>query len=111
MGSGEQYWSWISLDDLIRSYFYLLDNRELDGAVVASSPQPVTNAEFTRTLGRVLQRPTAFPMPGFLAKLIVGEMADEALLVGQRVKPAKFLDAGFSYEHPDLESALRSAIR
>jgi uncharacterized protein len=108
VGSGRQYMSWISIDDLVRILLYALKIETLKGPVNAVAPKPVTNAEFTRNLGRVLKRPTMFPMPGFAARMAFGEMADELLLASARVVPAKLEASGFVFRHPDLETALAS---
>jgi uncharacterized protein (TIGR01777 family) len=107
LGSGRQYMSWISLDDAIGAIDHALSTDELHGAVNAVSPHPVTNAEFTRTVGRVLSRPTIFPVPAIAARLAFGEMADALLLASTRVQPARLIHTGFKFRHPDLESALR----
>ena len=75
-----------------------------------TAPQQVTNAELTRTLGRVLRRPTLLPLPAFAAKLLLGELAEEGLLASQRVRPTRLLKAGFEFAHPELEGALRHAL-
>jgi uncharacterized protein (TIGR01777 family) len=110
IGSGRQYWSWIALDDLVSAIKLALENGALAGPVNAASPEPVTNREFTKTLGRALGRPTIFPMPAFAARLVLGEMADEMLLASTRVAPRVLLQAGFAFRFPRLETALRSAL-
>lgn len=110
VGSGRQWMSWISLDDVVGAIQHALAADALWGAVNAVAPHPVTNAEFTRTLGRVLGRPTIFPMPGFAARLAFGEMADALLLSSQRVQPAKLQSSGFQFRHPELEGALRELL-
>lgn len=110
VGSGRQYMSWISIDDLVRIIIYALKIETVKGPVNAVAPKPVTNAEFTRILGRVLSRPTVLPMPGFAARLAFGEMADELLLASARVVPAKLEASGFVFRHPNLESALSSLV-
>lgn len=110
VGSGAQYMSWIALDDLIAVFVHTLENSALSGPVNATAPHPVTNLEFTKTLGRVLGRPTIFPLPAFAARLALGEMADALLLSGARVLPARLQDAGFSFAHPHLEGALRHLL-
>ncbi len=110
VGSGEQYMSWITLSDLCAVILHCIETETMHGPVNAVSPVPVTNLEFTRTLGRVLSRPTVFPLPGFAARLVFGEMADGLLLASARVEPAKLLAAGFSFQHRDLESALRVVL-
>ena len=111
LGDGRSHWSWIALDDLAEAIHYALVNESLRGAVNAVSPNPVTNAEFTKTLGRALRRPTIFPAPRFAIKLLFGEMGREALLASFRVKPVKLTEAGFKYRFPDLETALRHLLR
>ena len=109
VGSGRQWWSWIAIDDFVRAVFFLLDG-ELAGPVNLVSPSPVTNAQFTKALGRALHRPTVFPLPAFAVKALFGEMAEEALLTGQRAQPARLRDAGFAFEHPDLDAALERVL-
>ena len=111
VGSGKQHWSWIALDDLLGIILFALNTETLKGPVNAVSPKPVTNSEFTKTLGRVLWRPTIFPMPAFAARLALGEMADELLLSSTRVDPAKLVAAGYPFRFPELEAALRHLLR
>jgi hypothetical protein len=110
VGDGTQWMSWIALDDVIGAIHHILATDTLRGPVNAVAPAPVTNAEFTRTLGRVLGRPTLLPLPAFAARLALGEMADELLLTSQRVLPARLESSGYSFRHPTLESALRAAL-
>ncbi len=110
LGSGRQYMSWLSLADAVGAVKHALSTGSLSGPVNAVAPHPVTNAEFTKTLGRVLRRPTIFPMPAFAARLAFGEMADELLLASQRVEPAKLLASGYEFQHAELEEALRSLL-
>ena len=110
VGRGDQYMSWISLDDAIGVLQRALETSELSGPVNTVAPIPVTNREFTRTLGGVLSRPTVLPMPAFAAGLVFGEMAQELLLSGQRVVPARLGAIGFRFRHPDLTAALRSIL-
>ena len=110
IGSGKQYLSWIALDDLLGAFLHALTTESLQGAVNAVAPHPVTNLEFTKTLGRALKRPTVFPVPAFAARLVLGEMADELLLASQRVHPRRLLDSGFRFTLPTLDSALRRAL-
>lgn len=110
VGNGSQFWSWISLPDLVQSILFAIDNDSLSGPVNAVAPQAVTNAEFTRALGRVLRRPTLFPMPAFAARLALGEMANDLLLASIRVAPEQLQQHGFEFEHPDLETALRAVL-
>ena len=110
VGSGDQYMSWIALDDVVGVIQYALGTAELSGPVNTVAPTPVTNLEFTKTLGRVLSRPTVLPMPAVAARLAFGEMAQELLLSGQRAVPARLLAIGFRFRYPDLEQALRSIL-
>jgi len=107
IGSGKQWMSWISLADEVGAIYHALTHSELEGPVNLTAPHPVTNREFTRVLGKVLGRPTIFPLPGFVVKALFGEMGEALLLEGQKVFPGKLLKAGFSFSHPALELALR----
>ena len=107
IGSGNQYWSWISLDDVCGAIVHCIQTAALHGPVNIVSPSPATNLEFTKTLGRVLRRPTISPMPAFAARLAFGEMADALLLATQRVEPAKLLASRFMFKHQELEGTLR----
>lgn len=111
IASGQQYFSWITLDDLVSVILFALDNESLKGPVNAVTPHPVTNREFTKTLGRVLGRPTIFPMPAFAARLAFGEMADEMLIGGVKVSPHELIQAGFPFAYPELEPALRHLLK
>lgn len=110
IGSGRQFWSWISLRDLVHAILFAVETETLVGPVNAVAPKAVTNADFTRVLGRVLRRPTLFPLPGFIARLVLGEMADDLLLGSTRVLPERLQQNGFEFQHPDLESALRAVL-
>ena len=110
LGSGKQFMSWIAIDDVVGVILHVLTTEALRGPVNAVAPQPVTNREFTKTMGRVLGRPTVFPMPAFAARLAFGQMADELLLASQRVEPAKLLASGYLFRFPDLEAALRHLL-
>lgn len=110
IGSGRQYWSWISLDDVVGIIAHTLNNSPLTGPFNTTAPTPVTNAEFTRTLAAVLHRPAVFPMPAFVARMALGEMADELLLASARVMPYRLSEAGYQFQHPTLETALRHIL-
>ncbi|NNG47067.1 MAG: TIGR01777 family protein [Deltaproteobacteria bacterium] len=110
IGSGEQYMSWIALSDLVGVIRHALATDSLAGPVNAVSPHPVTNREFTKTLGRFLGRPTIAALPAFAARLLFGEMANELLLASARAEPAKLLASGYRFRLPDLEGALRSLL-
>lgn len=106
MGSGRQWWSWIDIQDEAGIILHALKTESVQGPVNAVSPNPVTNAEFTKILATVLSRPAIFPMPAFAARLLLGEMADELLLSSQRVQPAKALATGYQFLQPDLRHSL-----
>src|SRR2546423_9510713 len=110
LGSGRQYLSWIAIDDVVGAIEHALTNDSLRGGVNAVAPQAVTNREFTKTLGRVLSRPTIFPVPAFAARLAFGEMADATLLSSQRVEPERLNEAGYTFKYPTLEAALRHVL-
>lgn len=110
LGSGQQWMSWISLADQVGAIRFLLEH-DVAGPVNLTSPAPVTNAVFTKALGRVLKRPTFLPVPSFGPKLLVGsELAQALLLDGQRVLPEVLLDAGYEFRHSDLETTLRHLL-
>ena len=110
VGDGRQWMSWIALDDVVAGLKFLLLDSAAKGPVNFVAPNPVTNAEFTSTLGRVLSRPTFFPVPAFGARLAFGEMADALLLSSQRVEPAVLEDKGFPFYWPTLEPALQHLL-
>jgi hypothetical protein len=110
LGTGRQYISWIALDDLLGVIAHALTTEALQGPVNAVAPNPVTNKEFTRTLGRTLGRFTLFSMPAAAARLAFGEMADEVLLASQRVQPARLLATEYRFRYPELEGALRHLL-
>ena len=112
IGNGRAYWSWIALDDLIAIYRFAIAREGLSGAVNAAAPNPVTNAEFARTLGTVLQRPAVLPVPPVALRVIFGrEAAQDAMLSGARVVPARLLESGFKFQYTELEHALRQVLR
>jgi hypothetical protein len=110
VGDGRQWMSWIALEDVVNGLKFLMRDRAVSGPVNFVSPHPVTNAEFTRTLGHVLSRPTLFPVPAFGARLAFGEMADALLLSSQRVEPAVLVNRGFAPFWPRLEPALKRLL-
>ena len=110
LGSGRQWMSWISLPDLVRAITFVIDSPDLQGPINMVAPEPVTNAEFTRTLGRVLGRPALMRVPATALRLAYGDMADAALLASQRARPTRLQDAGFRFQHPRLETALRALL-
>ena len=107
VGSGKQYISWVAIDDAVNAIKLALTTESINGPLNVVSPNPVTNEEFTKTLGHVLSRPTALAIPAFAARLAFGEMADEMLLVSQRVVPKKLTAAGYEFQQPELEGAFR----
>ena len=110
VGPGTQWMSWISIDDAVGAIQYALETDSLDGPVNATAPNPVTNGDFTRTLGRVLRRPTPFTVPAGALRLALGEMAEETLLASTRVLPARLLHSGYQFQHPHIEAALRHVL-
>jgi len=106
VGNGCQYWSWITLEDVVGAIEFAIATPSLSGPVNLTSPNPVTNAGFTAALARALRRPALLPVPAFALRLALGEMADEALLASQRVQPEKLLNTGFHFAHPQLGEAL-----
>jgi len=111
VGSGKQWMSWISLDDEVAIINYAIENENIRGAVNAVSPNPVTNQEFTKTLGEVLYRPTFLPLPEFAVSMIFGEMGDALLLASTKVLPKRLIDAGFKFQFPDLKAAIENAVK
>jgi uncharacterized protein len=109
LGAGTQWMSWVSLADVLSAVRFVLHG-DASGAVNVVAPTPVRNEEFTRALGRVLSRPTFFSVPAFAARLAFGEMADEALLASTRAVPKRLVDAGFRFEHTELEPVLRAIL-
>ena len=109
MGNGRQYWPWISLADVVGSMQHVLAG-DLSGPVNVTGPEPVTNAEFTHELGRLLARPTVLPVPGFALKLALGEFGRSSVVGGQRAVPSRLQESGYRFTHPDLTAALRAAL-
>jgi uncharacterized protein (TIGR01777 family) len=106
IGSGKQWMSWIALDDVIGALKFALQNVAVAGPTNFVAPNPVTNAEFTKTLGKALSRPTLFPIPAFAVRLLFGEMGEALLLGGQRVEPERLKRAGYGFEYSNLERAM-----
>jgi uncharacterized protein (TIGR01777 family) len=109
VGSGRQYFSWIALDDVVGVIHHMLARSDLSGPVNVAAPEPVTNAELTKTLGRVLGRPTFVPVPAFALRIAFGEVAD-ALLASTRLRPERLLETGYRFRYPELEGALRHVL-
>ena len=105
MGSGKQYMSWIHLEDMLDGLIHIIDNIECKGIYNFTAPNPVTNAQFSKTLASVLHRPSLLPMPSFALRIIMGEAAD-LLLYGQRVIPKRLQESGYQFQYPELEHAL-----
>lgn len=110
LGSGTQYMPWIHKDDWVRLVAWMITAEGARGAVNATSPSPVTNAEFSSALGRVLKRPSLLPAPAFALRIALGEMADALLLSGQRALPRRATDLGFSYRYSNIDEALASIL-
>lgn len=110
IGSGRQWMSWVGLNDVAAAVLFALERQDIVGPVNVTSPNPVTNADFTRTLARQLHRPAFLSVPAPAMKLLFGQMADEALLASARVNPQKLLDAGFQFSEPNLDQALAAAL-
>jgi len=110
IGNGKQWMSWIGIDDVVNGLKFLISDQTTSGPVNFVAPNPVTNAEFTKTLGRVLSKPTLFPMPEFGVKLAFGEMGEALLLGSQRVKPGVLEQKGFGFKYSTLDSALKNTI-
>ncbi|HKP69311.1 MAG TPA: TIGR01777 family oxidoreductase [Pyrinomonadaceae bacterium] len=111
IGTGKQWMSWISLDDVVAIINLAIENENLRGAVNLASPNPVTNEEFTKTLGEVLYRPTILPLPEFAVNLVFGEMGDALLIHSTRVEPKRLNDLGYTFKFPDLKSAIENAVK
>jgi uncharacterized protein (TIGR01777 family) len=111
LGHGRQVMSWIHLNDWVALISWLIEHPSANGAYNCTAPNPVTNAALSKALGAALGRPSWLPVPGFILKILLGEMAGVALLAGQRVIPKRALDGGFSFEYPDIDSAMRAAVR
>jgi NAD dependent epimerase/dehydratase family enzyme len=102
--------SWIAIDDAVGVILFVLEREDLRGPVNVVAPHPVTNLEYTKTLGHVLSRPTIFFVPKFAARMAFGEVADALLLSSARVKPLRLTEAGYQFQYPQLEGALRHII-
>jgi len=111
VGDGRQYMSWVTLDDVVSALAFLVATPTISGPVNLTAPHPATNAEFTAALGRILSRPTVFPMPAFAARLAFGEMADALLLSSTRVAPAVLQGAGYNFQDPQVDAALRRLLQ
>jgi uncharacterized protein (TIGR01777 family) len=110
LGSGKQYMSWISLKDVVSSLLFCLEAKKIEGPINFTSPTPITNFQFTKVLGRVLKKPTIFPVPEIVLKVLLGEMADQLLLASLPVLPEKLLLSGFEFKDQDLEETLERML-
>ena len=111
IGSGRQIMSWIHLDDWIEMVLWAIEKSSVSGPINLAAPEPVTSAEFSRALGRAMNRPSWLPVPGFALRLIVGELANDALLRGHRILPKRAQELGYVFRHPGVDEALVSAVR
>ena len=109
IGTGKQWFSWVALDDLVAGYSFVLES-SLSGPVNLCAPNPVTNEQFVKALGRAVRRPTIIPTPALAIRTLYGEMGESVLLEGQRVLPARLLDAGFEFAAPTIDAALERAL-
>ena len=110
VAGGQQYVPWIHLEDVVGAQLRCVDDAGADGPINVTAPNPVTNAELSRALGRALGRPAVLPVPGFAVKLLYGEMA-EIVTTGARVVPARLRQLGYEFRHPELEPALRDVLK
>lgn len=110
LGSGKQWVSWITIDDLVGAFHHVLMDEQASGAYNVVAPEPVTNYTFTKALGKALKRPTLFPVPAFVMRLIFGEMADGILLGSTRVKPARLMQGGYAFKHGEIAAAFEHLL-
>jgi uncharacterized protein (TIGR01777 family) len=110
IGSGQQWMSWVTLEDAVRAIQHVIMRQEISGPINVCAPQPTRNADFATALGRAMGRPAIIPMPETAVRTIFGEMGDETLLVSQRGVPQKLTSSGFRFHHPDIGSALKAVI-
>jgi hypothetical protein len=111
LGHGRQWMSWIHRDDLVALIARAIADPTFRGPLDATAPEPVTNAVFTKALGRALCRPAPFPVPAFALRALLGQMADEIMLSGPRILPAQAMEAGFVFRYPTLDAALARIVR
>ena len=110
LGNGSQWMSWVGLEDVVGAVLHMIHNESVTGPVNLVSPQPVTNKQYTRTLGAVLRRPALLPLTKFAARLAFGKLADEALYASQRVEPGVLTQSGYTFTHPELRGALEATL-
>lgn len=111
IGAGKQYFSWVHVYDVVAAFSFLIENQNEKGVYNLTAPNPVSNKDFTKALGRALNRPTIFPMPTLTVKLLFGEMGETLLLNGQRVIPKKLNDSGFKFQYPKIDIALQDITK
>jgi uncharacterized protein (TIGR01777 family) len=109
LGDGGQYFAWIHMDDYVRALRFLIENEETSGVYNLTAPNPVTNKEFAKILGQAMRRPSFMPLPSFVMRLLFGEVA-EVVLGGQNVVPRRLLEAGFVFQFPEAEAAVRDVL-
>jgi len=110
MGQGKHWMPWVHIDDLVGIILYCIRHDDLSGAINGTSPNPTTNLSYTKTLGKALNRPTIFPMPALVIKLLMGQMGEELLLAGKKILPVKALKAGYKFKYQELEDALFNIV-
>lgn len=110
IGNGKQWMPWIHISDLLGIILYCIEHDNLNGAINGTAPNPVTNAAFTKTLGKILHRPAFLPLPAIAIKLLMGQMGEELLLNGKKILPEKALQAGYKFQYPHLEKALLNSV-
>lgn len=111
LGSGKQYMSWVAIEDVVLAIIFIMEHPQMEGPVNIVAPNPVTNGELTKSLGKVLYRPTVLPAPAFVLRLLLGkEMANDFLLSSTRASPVQLLNAGYRFKYPELEQALKHSI-
>ncbi len=110
IGNGKQWMSWIHLEDIVGLIRFAINNESISGPINGTAPEPVTNKNFTKTLGKTLRRPAIFPMPAFVVKLLFGQMGEELLLAGKQIVPKKMTQAGFQFKYSRLENALKDIL-
>ena len=110
LGSGKQWFSWIHLEDEVKAILFLIEREDLRGVFNLTAPHPLTQKDFARIMGKVMKRPSWFPVPGFILRLIFGEMAKDTLLSGQRVKPRRLFEAGYRFLYPETEITLKEIL-
>ncbi|MEN8136139.1 MAG: TIGR01777 family oxidoreductase [Thermodesulfobacteriota bacterium] len=111
IGTGKQYISWVTINDVVGIINHIIKNEALKGPINLVSPNPVTNHDFTKTLGKLLNRPTCFPLPAAMAKILLGEMAQELLLASTKVIPGKLQESGYIFKYATLQDAFKAILK